>query len=236
MAKPARWLIVNADDLGLSAATNAGIFQAHTHGIVTSASLMVTQSAAVDALRASREFPRLSIGLHVDLADWSYRNEKWTYEIAPLDDLAAVEMETLRQIARFRELAGRDPTHLDSHQHVHRARMVRPIFEKIAAKLALPLRGCAERIAFYGAFYGRGKTEAYPQNITAEHLCRAIRELGPGVTELSCHPGYDRQLDSDYRDERIQEVETLCDARVRAEIEQQNVALISFADLSSVAS
>ena len=38
-----RFLVVNADDLGLSAAVNDGIFAAHSEGIVTSASLMVRQ-------------------------------------------------------------------------------------------------------------------------------------------------------------------------------------------------
>src|SRR5204863_472869 len=33
----ARWLIVNADDLGLSAGTNRGIFEAHENGVVTGA-------------------------------------------------------------------------------------------------------------------------------------------------------------------------------------------------------
>ena len=41
-----RFLIVNADDLGLTEAVNAGIFIAWERGIVTSASLMVRQGAA----------------------------------------------------------------------------------------------------------------------------------------------------------------------------------------------
>jgi len=36
-----RYLIVNADDFGQSPGVNRGIIQAHEHGIVTSASLMV---------------------------------------------------------------------------------------------------------------------------------------------------------------------------------------------------
>ena len=36
-----RRLVVNADDLGLTAGVNDGILRAHEHGIVTSASLLV---------------------------------------------------------------------------------------------------------------------------------------------------------------------------------------------------
>ena len=40
-----RYLIVNADDFGLSEGVNRGIVRAHEGGIVTSASLMVRQLA-----------------------------------------------------------------------------------------------------------------------------------------------------------------------------------------------
>ena len=52
-----RWLIVNADDFGLSQGVNAGIVAAHERGIVTSASLMVRGSAAVEAVRMLRQGP-----------------------------------------------------------------------------------------------------------------------------------------------------------------------------------
>ena len=39
-----KWLIVNADDFGASTGVNRGIVEAHTGGILTSASFMVTGS------------------------------------------------------------------------------------------------------------------------------------------------------------------------------------------------
>ena len=50
MAK--KFLIVNADDFGLTAGVNTGIIRAHEQGIVTSASLMVRGAAAVAASAA----------------------------------------------------------------------------------------------------------------------------------------------------------------------------------------
>jgi predicted glycoside hydrolase/deacetylase ChbG (UPF0249 family) len=70
-------LIVNADDFGLSAGVNAGIIRAHEHGIVTSASLMVRWPAAAAAAALTRSHPRLSVGLHVDLGEWIYENDRW---------------------------------------------------------------------------------------------------------------------------------------------------------------
>src|SRR4051794_10944670 len=72
-----RYLIVNADDLGYSARVNGGIFEAHQRGIVTSASLMVRWSAAAAAVAAARRCPGLSLGLHLDLGEWSYCDGEW---------------------------------------------------------------------------------------------------------------------------------------------------------------
>jgi hopanoid biosynthesis associated protein HpnK len=62
-----RYLIVNSDDFGLSPQVNAGIVQAHQHGILTDASLMVTGSAWREAVELARANPQLSVGLHVTL-------------------------------------------------------------------------------------------------------------------------------------------------------------------------
>jgi predicted glycoside hydrolase/deacetylase ChbG (UPF0249 family) len=232
-----RWLIVNADDLGLSAETNRGIFQAHGKGIVTSASLMVGQSAAADAIETSRRYPQLSIGLHVDLGEWVYRDGEWRplRETVPEEDAFAAESEIMRQLESFRQLTGRDPTHIDSHQHVHRDNFLRKIFKNIAQKLRLPLRACDDRVTFCGEFYGRTKTERLPDGISVANLCRIIQQLDDDITELSCHPGFDSHLASDYRAERIEEVRTLCDPAVRAQLEQEHVTLTSFANLPLIA-
>lgn len=60
-------LIVNADDLGLSAAIDNGIFRAHREGIVTSATLLVTSSTARAAVQKARA-EGLAVGVHLCLA------------------------------------------------------------------------------------------------------------------------------------------------------------------------
>jgi predicted glycoside hydrolase/deacetylase ChbG (UPF0249 family) len=228
-----RSLIVNADDLGLSPATNRGIFHAHEHGIVTSASLLVRRDDTVEAIEQSRAYPRLSLGLHVDLGEWYCHNGEWrqSYEVVPSDNPAAAGVEILRQVERFQQLTGRNPTHLDSHQNVHREKPLRAVFLKVARQLRLPLRNFNPGIVFCGEFYGRGKGGAFPEGITSENLCRIIRALPDGVTELACHPGLDLELNSDYREERCQEVCALCDPAVRAELEREGVILRSFASI-----
>ena len=58
---------------GLSEGVNRGIIRAHEQGIVTSASLMVRYPAAAEAARYALQHPRLSVGLHLDMAEWVYR-------------------------------------------------------------------------------------------------------------------------------------------------------------------
>jgi chitin disaccharide deacetylase len=226
-------LIVNADDLGLSPGVNAGIVEAHERGIVTSASLMVRAAAAAGAAAAISSHSQLAVGLHLDIAEWQYEDGEWrpTYERCSADDAAAVEAECRGQLSAFRELTGRDPTHLDSHQHTHMSEPVAAIAARLAAELEVPLR--ARGIRYEGGFYGQtGKGEPYPAGIVPEHLVALIEALPPGPTELGCHPGIGGDARSSYAAERELEVQALCDSRVRAAIERERIELRSFADLS----
>jgi predicted glycoside hydrolase/deacetylase ChbG (UPF0249 family) len=219
-----RELIVNADDFGRSAGTNEGIIRAHEHGIVTSASLMVRWPAAEAAAGYAKHRPSLSVGLHVDLSEWVYRDEQWmlAYERGPADQ------EIDAQLTRFQDLMGRAPTHLDSHQHVHRDEPIASLLAAHADRLGVPLR---ERsgIPYCGSFYGQsGKGYPYAEAIEVDALITVINGLPTGLTELGCHPGLDLELDSSYRLERLKEVETLCDPRVREALVPSEVSLRGF--------
>src|SRR5215203_3148938 len=67
MPRPARQLVVNADDFGISRGVNRGIVEAHRLGLVTSASLMPNLPAAEDALTRAAICPNLGLGLHLTL-------------------------------------------------------------------------------------------------------------------------------------------------------------------------
>lgn len=60
-------LIVNADDFGASHSVNAAVLEAHRHGVLSSASLMVTGAAFQEAVSMAREAPGLAVGLHLVL-------------------------------------------------------------------------------------------------------------------------------------------------------------------------
>ncbi len=64
-----RRIIFNADDFGLDPAVNAAVVSAHRRGILNSASLMVSATAAAEAITLARKLPELGVGLHLTLVD-----------------------------------------------------------------------------------------------------------------------------------------------------------------------
>ena len=233
-AAASRVVIVNADDLGQSSGVNAGIAAAHEHGVVTSASLMVRWPAAREGAAYGHAHPSLSVGLHVDLGEWVYAGDRWSalYEFDALDDRTQVRGEIMRQLDAFRDLVGRDPTHLDSHQDVHEREPARSLMLALAQQLDIPLRNQTPSVRYCGDFYGQtAEGTPMPAGISVDSLVSLLAELPPGVTELACHPGAADDLDgSMYRIERATEVETLCDRRVRKAIAAGEIELRTFHD------
>jgi chitin disaccharide deacetylase len=237
-ASATRFLIVNADDFGLSDGVNRGIIEAHERGIVTSTSLMVRWPGAKDAASYINKHPELSTGLHVDLGEWAYREGDWValYEVVPLSETQAVRREIEQQIADFRALTGLEPTHLDTHQHVHQREPTRELLIDFGRRLDVPVRHFVPAIRYCGGFYGQtGEGEPLPDAITIENLLVLLDALEPGYTELACHPGYALELDTMYRTERQAELHVLCDPRTRAALGQRGIVLCGFRDVPRAA-
>ncbi|MAS36535.1 MAG: chitooligosaccharide deacetylase [Anaerolineaceae bacterium] len=131
-----RYLIINADDLGLSPGTNQGILEAHQQGILTSTTAMVNMPDAEAGIRLlHREAPQMGIGLHLTLTTGqpvlppaqvpSLVDDTGTFPYVAGDPLHHADMMQADEIAaefqaqfeRFVQLAGRKPDHLDSHHH-----------------------------------------------------------------------------------------------------------------------
>ncbi|PYO71797.1 MAG: hypothetical protein DMD64_13465 [Gemmatimonadetes bacterium] len=213
-----RRLIVNGDDFGASLGINRGIVEAHERGVLTSASLMVDGPAAADAVTRARANPVLSLGLHLEL-DSSEPGR------------AAAQCD--RQLARFLELTGASPTHVDSHHDLHRDPRVLPHVLALARSAGVPVRGHST-VRHVGKFYGQWGGATHADQIGVDGFLRVLdAEIGPDVTELSCHPGYsDVGFHSSYRAEREIELRTLCDPALRRAILERGITLIGFRDVS----
>lgn len=216
--KPMPRLIVNADDFGLTEGVNQGIIEAHTDGIVTSTSLMVHGAGAAQAVRLAAEHPELSIGLH------------FVDDTPALDDPGHAAREFAAQLERFRELMGAEPTHVDSHHHVHVRRMA--TFAPLVEPLGVPLRGDG-RVQYLGQFFAHphaGVVE--PDRIREPFLLHLLEtEVRSDFAELGCHPGrVTTDLQSSYASEREIEIQTLTAAGLGAKVEKLGLALASYRD------
>ena len=153
-----RTLVVNADDLGLTVGVNNGIFDAHDHGILTSASLMANAPATANAIRCVRSRPTLGIGVHLTLVDGvpmlppdrvptlvnddgRFRASWKPFIVACL--LGRVSMQDVERelTAQVEYVASQniEVTHLDAHKHVH---VYPPVFEvvvRLARRFRIPV-------------------------------------------------------------------------------------------------
>ena len=153
-----RRLIINADDFGLTAGVNRAIVEAHTRGIVTSATLMANAGAFEDAVLSAKSSAHLGVGCHIVLVDGApvsnpariptllapnhahFENALTTFASRALRGRTHprdVESEVTAQIEKLRA-AGISPTHVDTHKHAH-------IFPQILKPLLRAAKACGVR-------------------------------------------------------------------------------------------
>jgi len=214
-----RLLIVNGDDFGMAGGVNDGIIEAHTNGILTSTSLMVLAPAAAEAAALAGAHPEMSVGLHF-VED----------RTADLDDPAQAADAFHAQLDRFRELMGRNPTHVDSHHHVHAEGDRIQTFKALVAPLGVPLRSDG-RVSYIGGFWPEWEPGVRNLDYIRRPFLRHLidTEVGEGFTELACHPARVTDgLKSSYRHERELELQTLTEDGLRQELEAAGVRLVSY--------
>jgi hypothetical protein len=106
--------------------------------------------------------------------EWTLDKGEWQplYARVARDDQAAVEAEIQGQLASFRELVGRDPTHIDGHQHIHRKEPAKSILLGLAEDLGVPLRDFSGEIQYVGSFYGQDLDGAPLGRLTFDDVYR----------------------------------------------------------------
>lgn len=136
-----RYLIVNADDFGLTRGVNRAICEAHNAGVVRSTTLMANGGSFSDAVEAAKQISgrRLSVGCHVVLLDGMpvlpsshvisllaegrdcFRQGWPGFAIAALCGRIKedeIEIEARAQIERIQSV-GFIVSHVDTHKHAH---------------------------------------------------------------------------------------------------------------------
>lgn len=128
-----RYLIVNADDFGLSPGVSRGIIQAHREGILTSTTFMVNFPWAGETAPLLQEAPGLGVGVHLNLTTGapvlppeqvpSLVGDSGEFVRSAWRVLTRIRPEEARrewaaQVEKGIALLGRTPTHLDTHRYL----------------------------------------------------------------------------------------------------------------------
>lgn len=232
-------LIVNADDLGLDRSDTDAILDCFHAGAISSATALVWMKDSDRAAELARS-AGVPLGLHLNLI------EPFSATDVP-EPVAATQrrvVERVRrsavgahvyhpawsadfercisdQLARFHELYGRAPTHVDGHRHMHL------VPNALLARALGPVRRCrrpvnrrpAESRAHKRAFSAALGRLMRPRFVTTDR-CVSIRALDPGLgggglngelalarqhsVEVVVHPGWEDEravlLTRDWRD------------------------------------
>jgi len=242
--KAARAVRFNADDFGLTDGICRGIIDAVNHGVVGTTSAMVCVSGAAERVGAHAAELRGRIGVHLQLTGGAPISDPRDVASLVRDDgrfprrregIGAIDAEELldewtRQFETLRSW-GIEPTHIDTHHHVHTQPQVLPVYRELARRLGLPARGWGA----VGSAFLRGAgvdcedhcvTDWFGEDLTRERLLALVAgalEATPegGSVEVACHPGHaDEELAavSSYVGERQVELGVLRSPELAADL------------------
>ncbi|MHC4414588.1 MAG: carbohydrate deacetylase [Planctomycetota bacterium] len=194
-------LIVHGDDLGLSPAVNEGILEAHTEGILTSASIMANGEAFEHAVALVRATPSLDVGIHLtlveerpllapdrvgSLVDAGGRFHRHATAFALRYCTGRIGLDEVRSEldAQIRRVLseGLRISHLDSHQHLHVLPGVLRVVAGLADRYDIPaIRLPAERLP--GSILKRPPLIRAAQLLILRLLCRRATHLRLATTD-----------------------------------------------------
>lgn len=231
-----RYLIINADDIGLDPGIDAGVVETVRIGSVTSVSVFVNPPHRAD-------FPffaesGVSIGLHLNLTqgfhcapffpasivDGRGRFYPDGHERLAEFDIDDVRAEFEAQVERFRQASGILPSHLDLHKHLHmRDDRIFDVAMAIARGMGIPLRCPTKEMRRTCREHGVFTTDHFIGGVdpapywTVGRMLDTLAKVPQGVTEMMCHPGKGtcRIEGLRYAGERDTERKTLLSAEVR---------------------
>jgi predicted glycoside hydrolase/deacetylase ChbG (UPF0249 family) len=245
-----RFLIINADDLGLSHEVNRGIFTAYEHGVVTDSSLLIKGACSQEAITMIKEFPGFPVGIHIDLdplLGWGspgkeqFSRQELHQIMNESSFVKKIQHEINEQIGAFLD-TGLIPSHIDTHHHVHGfPRIFETLMEAIDrygikairfSKTGYALMGRADILVTQETAQWmedalRQRRIKYPHLLLDPLTPFSIEALPPGVTELMVHPSSGRDV------WRQKDSAMLMDPSFIQTVGEEGIELISFSALKS---
>jgi len=152
-----KFLIINADDFGWSRGVNDGIVEAHQQGVLTSTTIFANAPSTRDAISLAEKYPSLDVGIHLCYGPWEpilpvsmlssiFKKDGTAKLSTPLLWMGTAMLRPVRdqlylhfksQIEHLK-MQGLNPTHIDTHKHLHYCPAVLEIVCKLASEFNIP--------------------------------------------------------------------------------------------------
>lgn len=245
------FIIVNADDFGLTPSVCEGILEASEKGIVTSTTCLINLEIDSQYIERAKKNNRLGIGLHLNIifgpsvlsvkkvstlvnAQGEFLHHD--FDIQKIN-LSEVEQEFRAQIQKFESVFSQPPTHLDTHYHLHGHERIFDIVYKLANERHIFIRpreitapedqGHAVIQEGFGVPCVYGCLEP-GWHWTEKKLLHFLKNPKILPCEIICHPGHvDEALKrvSRLADTREKEVEAFTSVAVQECLEKEKIGL-----------
>lgn len=197
-----KYLIVNADDFGLTKSINEGIAKAYKEGIVTSSSLMPTGEAFEDALDLIKDFKLDSIGAHLSLTEttpvadsakiptliakdnkfYKNHNEFFINFLLHLVKRDQIYIELKAQLEVLKK-AGIKIASLSSHEHIHMLPEMLDIFVELAKEYDIPALRYPHKEMVLGKFDVKKRYKAMILSFFDKGMEKVLNESGMKHTD-----------------------------------------------------
>lgn len=247
--------IINSDDFGLTQGISIGTIHAHTDGILTSTTCMMNMPFAKFALNLAKDYPNLGVGIHLVFTvgrplipgkksftdeDGNFKKlntydyDETLYTIKSNANLDELYDEWKAQIENFIKLAGKKPTHIDSHHHAHLFPDHQQVTIRLATEYDIPIRQVTKIIDHYE--FVRCDASFYGTDLTNDDLINILKN-DDDIIDIMCHPAYldQRMMDiSNYHLPRMKEMEIIRSDEVKKFVKDNNIELINYSGLKKL--
>ena len=257
-------LIINTDDFGYSRAVNYGILDSHQLGILTSGTLMANMPGFEHGVEIAKANPNFGVGVHlvsdcgkpvltthqylVDENGILHTQNKYDTGVIERhqDWMEELEAEWDAQIQKVL-MAGIQPTHFDSHHHMHlKFPETREIMFRLATKYNMPVR-CFDDLAplfpdniphithFVDGFDQTVLELIHDETELLNYYNKVIEEvLQHDLVEIMVHAGYldyDAMFGSSWNTIRLTVIKALIDSPFTDLVYMNDIELVNYSVL-----
>lgn len=236
-------IIINADDFGMSKGCNYGILESFLSGPLTSTSIMMNMNATNHAIKLSKTYRDLPIGLHLNitvgkplseckgLTDEKGNFKKENLQITDNALIIEIQKELYAQYTKFIDCFEMQPNHIDSHHFIDQIPGVDKVIANIAKTANIKIRRYLKPGEYQSIFRSSQLlfTESKSNYDVLEELAQ-YKNSQDTIVEMVIHPAFiDNEIKelSSLIEGRLKDFELITGSALSELLEENNMELYS---------